>query len=284
MTKPYVHLGRDYRGIDERIIRPHESVRFCHLRDADFRGVDLAGVEFIGCRFNGASFIDANLTGAKFVGCFISDDDDSMYLEEATANQATFIDCYLPYCAWLGSTSKPCDWDISLVKAATKMLSPDNGSRNYGIADLEQLNDPIVAPFVASCLLDKEWDVVLGAIRLLMKLRCKSAADLDRQLLSLMVYSIGNENILVRDEVAEIINLLKPDDEIVLPVLDLLKSTKYPEQLTGLRAASMLDRLDRNYLFFIDVPRLEALFYSSNPDGNLKSNLYCKIPIEKSDN
>jgi hypothetical protein len=51
-----------------------------------------------------------------------------------------------------------------------------------------------------------------------------------------------------------------------LPVLDLLKSAKYPEQLTGLRAASMLYRLDRNYLFFIDVPGLEPLFYSSNPE------------------
>jgi hypothetical protein len=34
---PYIHLGQNYRGIDGRIIRPHESVRFCNLRDAKFQ-------------------------------------------------------------------------------------------------------------------------------------------------------------------------------------------------------------------------------------------------------
>jgi hypothetical protein len=262
----YIHLGQNYRGIDGRIIRPYDAVRFCHLRDANFRGVDLTGVEFLGCRFNGASFIDANLTDTKFIGCFIGDDYDPMYLEEETANRASFIDCYLGYCAMLGSTSKPYHWDTPVVKAASKLLSSDNGTRDDGVKALEELGDPIVASFLASCLIDEEWDVVSLSLKALMKLRGESFPHHDREILAWMFFCLGHEHSVVRYNTAEIVLQLKPDDDFLLPVIAQIKSIKPVEQLAGLLAARELYYSDKNYIRLISMAELEPFLHSSNDE------------------
>jgi Pentapeptide repeats (8 copies) len=261
MTK-YIHLAQDYRGIDGRIIHPDDSVRFCHLRDANFKGVDLTGVEFLGCRFNGASFIEADLTDAKFIGCFIGDDYDPMYLEEETASKASFIDCYLPYHAVLGSMTEPKHWSKDTVNAATKMFSPNNGMRNDGVKALKEIDNPIVAPFLASCLIDGEWDVVQLTLEALISLRHESFPHHDREILGWMMFCLGHEHSVVRDEMVDIVERLKPDDELLIPVLNQIKSIKPSKQLAGLRSAYKLYRLDLNYLRLLDVSRLNELFYS----------------------
>jgi hypothetical protein len=267
----YIHLGQNYRGIDGRIIRPYDVVRFCHLRDANFRGVDLTGVEFLGCRFNGASFIDANLTDTKFIGCFIGDDYDPMYLEEETASRASFIDCYLAYSAMLGSTSKPCDWDTPVVKAASKLLSSDNGTRNDGVKALQKLDDPIVAPFLASCLIDEEWDVVSLSLEALMKLRGESFPHHDREILAWMFFCLGHENSVVRYNTAEIVRQLKPDDDMLIPVVAQVKSIKPAEQLAGLLAARELYYIEATYIRFLNMAEVEPLIHSSNDEVRAES-------------
>jgi Pentapeptide repeats (8 copies) len=254
---PYIHLGQNYRGIDGRIIRPHESVRFCNLRDANFQGVDITGVEFLGCRFNGASFINTDLSNAKFIGCFASSDYDPMYLEENVANKASFINCHLPYVAMQGSTSKPLHWSSSAIVAATKLLSADNGARNTGVKQLQELADPTIAPFLASCLLDEEWDVVVLTIKALTHLRQTNFPHHDAEIVSWMMFCLGHEHQMVREEIAETILQIKPSDELLMPVLDQAKSHSQNQQLKGLRAAASICRADANYIRLVDLPSLE---------------------------
>lgn len=254
---PYIHLGQNYRGIDGRIIRPQESVRFCNLRDANFRGIDLTGVEFLGCRFNGASFINADLSNAKFIGCFASSNYDPMYLEENIANKASFINCHLPYVAMQGSTSKPLHWSSDTVNAATKLLSPDNGARNTGVKQLQDLADPTIALFLSSCLSDEEWDVVVLTIKALANLRKTNFPHQDAEIMSWMMFCLGHEHQMVREEIAETILQIKPSDELLMPVLDQARSHCQKQQLTGLRAAAALCRADASYIRLVNLPSLE---------------------------
>lgn len=271
--KQYIHLAQNYRGIDGRIIRSNDSVKFCHLRDANFNGVDLTGVEFIGCRFNGASFIDADLTNAKFIGCFVGDDYDPMYMEEETASKASFIDCYLPFYAVLGSTADPIHWNTDVVNAATKMLSRNNGVRNDGVKALQEINNPIVAPFLASCLIDEEWDVVQLSLEALMSLRHESFPHHDQEILGWMMFCLGHEHSVVRDEMVNIVEQLKPDDELLIPVLNQIKSIKPAKQLSGLRSAYKLYCFNEDYLRLLDVSRVNELFHSPYSEVRDESRL-----------
>jgi Pentapeptide repeats (8 copies) len=253
----YIHLGQNYRGIDGRVIRPHEAVHFCNLRDAKFQGIDLTGVKFLGCHFNGASFDNANLEKAKFIGCFASKNYDPMYLEEIVASKAAFINCHLPYIAMQDSTSKPFHWSEDVVLAATQLLSPDNGTRNDGVKQLHNLADPTIAPFLSSCLTDEEWDVVVLAIRALTHLRQTNFPHQDTEIVSWMMLCLGHEHQMVREEIVETILQIKPSDNLLMPVLEQAKSHFLDQQLKGLRAAASLCYADASYLKLVNLASLE---------------------------
>jgi Pentapeptide repeats (8 copies) len=260
----HIHLGQDYYNIDGRIIRINDSVRFCNLRDANFKQVNLSGVEFLGCRFNGASFVDANLDNTKFIGCFIGDDYDPMYMED-DGSKAVFIDCHLPYYAMLGRQAPVHTWDAEIAEVATRVLSRDSARRYHALEKLQELGDPVVAPFLASCLIDEEWEVVLIALRTLMKLRKQSFPHHDPEIMSWIMFSLGHENSIVRDEAQNIVQKIKPDDQMLIPVLAQMQSWEPARQLAGLLAAGALYRIDESNLRLIDVAGLEPLLFGREP-------------------
>jgi Pentapeptide repeats (8 copies)/HEAT repeat len=253
-----LHQYKDYRNATSIIINPADKISFCDLRGVSLEKLNLSEVEFSGCRLGGASFKDTNLSQTKFIGCFATESDPPLNIQNYILKDTQFINCHLPTVSVQNATT----WPENLVEAAQKLLYGDNLERNRAVETIGQINNPIVAPFLATSLIDEQWDVVLRVIRSLLEIRQNAFLHHDREIFGWIIFQIGHEAPLIREEISELIKKNRPDDDFIEPVLAQMKSSIPSQQLAGLLAAGELYHTDHNYLRLIDVAGLKSLFYS----------------------
>ena len=244
--------------------RPKKILMFTDLRGRVFDGLDLSKVEFFGCLLNGTSFQGTNLRGARFIGCFSSDQGPPTDFTESIWENTSATGSHLNYLFEQEVPGFNC-WPTEVVEAAQKTLSRRNDVRHRATARLGTLGNPVVAPYLASLLADKEWDVRLMALEALAKLRQPKFAHRDQALMKQMFLTLGDEYGIVQDEAIELVQALQPSDEVLRFVLTQMTAPQSQDQLTGLRAAAKLCRLDEEYSRLLDLSTLHQLLSDESP-------------------
>lgn len=259
---PYMGVNR----YDETLDLPVRSFMFTDLRECLFDDLDLSRVEFFGCLLDGASFRGATLHGARFIGCFSSDEGTPTdFRDTCSVWQNTLaLNSHLNYLSdqdIAGFNS----WPPLVVKAAKATLSPRNDVRYEAVKRLEALGSPEVAPYLATLLADEEWEVRLVALKALTKLRRDSFSYRDQALMKQIFLSLGDEEAIVQDMATQLIQTLKPDDEILRFTVSRMTAPSSQEQLAGLRAATELCELDQDYSRLFSLDTLHQLLSDESP-------------------
>lgn len=146
-----------------------------------------------------------------------------------------------------------------MVEAANQTLSQRNDVRYEGAIRLARLHNPIVAPYLATLLVDHEWEVRVATLRALAQLRDQTFQHQDEALLKWLFLRLGDEHILVRETTRELIKTLRPSDEILLFSIFGIKHSSNEEKLAALRAAGELLKYDRSYSRLLDLQTLHQL-------------------------
>ena len=237
---------------------PEKVFMFAALRGRAFDGFDLSKVEFFGCLFNGTSLQGTILREARFIGCFSSDEGPPTDFRDSIWQNTSATGCHLNY---QFSQEVPCFdyWPSEVVEACDASLSRRNDVRNRAAVRLGTLGNPDVAPYLATLLADKEWDVRLKALLALVELRGESFSYRDQALMKQMFLTLGDEYGIVQDEAIELIQTLKPDDEVLRFAVSQMSAESSQDKLTGLRAAAKLCQLDKEYSRLLDLSRVHEL-------------------------
>lgn len=245
--------------ISERVNgRSQKIFMFADLRGRVFDGFDLSNAEFFGCLLNGTSFQGTNLHGARFIGCFSSDLGPPTDFEGSSWKNTFATGCHLNYQFSQEVPGFDC-WPAEVVETAEKTLSRRNDVRHRATTRFGTLENPVVAPYLAFLLADEEWDVRLMALEALAKLRGESFSYRDQDLMKQMFLSLGDCQPIVGDEAIELIQTLKPDDEVLRFAVSQMSAAKSKDKLTGLLAAAELCRLDKDYSRLLDLSRVHEL-------------------------
>lgn len=238
--------------------QPEKVLMFADLRGRVFDGLDLSRVEFFGCLLNGTSFLRTNLRGARFVGCFSSDQGPQTDFTESIWENTSATGCHLNY---LFEQEVPGfdSWPTEVVEACDATLSRRNDVRYEAVESLAAAGNPLVAPYLASLLADEEWDVRLVALEALVELRGESFPHQDQALMKQMFLSLGDEYGIVQDDAIELVQTLQPSDEVLRFAVSQMSALQSQDKLTGLRAAAKLCRLDEDYSRLLDFSTLHQL-------------------------
>lgn len=180
--------------------------------------------------------------------------------------------CYMGL-DWRGHVAKPPDlerdvpeemlglrgWPAEVIEAANKTLSERNDVRYDGVMRLGRLHNPIVAPYLATLLVDHEWEVRVATLRVLAQLPKQTCQDKEQALLESMFLCLGDEHILVRETTRELIQTLRPSDEILLFSIFGMKHSSSKDKLAALRAAHELLKYDKSYSRLLEMQTLHKL-------------------------
>jgi uncharacterized protein YjbI with pentapeptide repeats len=174
------YMGFDWQGGSDNklppLLRANDMLMFCDLRHAVLDELDLSGVEFFGCRLDGTSFRRANLHGARFIGCFShsspTDFHGTLRVLDAEAD-AYAAECHLNVAKCSPKVPGFCCWPAEVVEAANKTLSERNDVRYDAVLELQKLDNPLVVPYLATLLVDPEWEVRTVTVQALAQLAQK---------------------------------------------------------------------------------------------------------------
>ncbi len=245
-------------------VTPNDIFISCELRDCVFDGLDLSGVEFYGCRLNGTSFRGANLQGVKFIGCFASEQGAPMDLRDCLWQDTQVVDSHLNYLS--AELTQSWQWQPEVARASWDTLSEHSGIRCRATDKLGDLGDPIVALLLAYLLDDNglHWEVCMASLRTLGKLRQEQFPYLDRQLMELMFYCLGDDNHIIRQEAVQQYEDLHPNYDVLKASVDRMMSDNFSTQKAGLQAAIQICLLNRNYSSMVEPKRLSELIQSES--------------------
>jgi HEAT repeat protein len=153
------------------------------------------------------------------------------------------------------------------AEVAEKGLLGDNAVRYDAAVRLGELGNPVVSPYLAHLLADKEWDVRLAALKALVKLRHQGFSHRDEELLKQMFLSLGDDEVIVQDVAAGLIQTLQPSDDILRFSIMRMATPKgeASPKLAGIRAAAKLCRMDEDYTRLLDFSILHQLLKDDAP-------------------
>jgi hypothetical protein len=261
------YLGWDLRD-GPLVVRPHSSFYFSDLRGATLTDQNLTGIRLIGCRLNGASFNGSNLAGARFESCFAGDDGPPVNFAGCRLQETEFVDCHLHHRgADLPQTLL--SWPESVAAAASRTLANRNDDRFAGVKELRQIADCRSLPILGFLLVDDEWEVTAQAIEAIAELRDCIKPEWRSQLMYLVFTNLGSEWSVLKETTSEQLAVLKPTDEMLANVLEMIADADDRRKLTGLRAAVALCGADRWYCALVPVDAV----YEARSTGPIKTRL-----------
>ncbi|MGB0385689.1 MAG: HEAT repeat domain-containing protein [Ardenticatenaceae bacterium] len=261
------YMGLDWQGrSDNWALQPNDTLMFCDLRGAVLDNLALSSVEFFGCRLDGTSFRGTDLHQVRFIGCFSSEQSPPTDFRGSVWQDSDAIECHLNVAQH--SDQERCasqempgfrGWAAEAVEAANKTLSQRNDVRYEGAICLGRLHNPIVAPYLATLLVDREWEVRVATLRALAQLCDQRFRHQEQALLKWIFLHLGDEHILVRETTRELIKTLRPSDEILLFSIFGMKHSSSKNKLAALRAARELLKYDTTYSRLLDLETLHQL-------------------------
>ena len=202
-----------------------------------------------GCRLDGTSFRGARLHEVRFIGCFSSDTSLPTDFRGCIWQDSDAYECHLNYLSE-AEVEGFCGWSAELVECANDTLSESIQVRSQAATRLGRGGDPIVAPYLASLLLDESWKVRQATVRALAQLRAGGFPHRDEALLQWLFLRLGDKHPKVRHTTRRLIKTLEPLLPASAQALDVLrfvmrrmKEQSSSDKLAGLYAAAELSKL-----------------------------------------
>jgi HEAT repeat protein len=240
------------------------SVMFSDLRSANFDDLSLSRLEFFGCRLDGTSFRGARLHEVRFIGCFSSDTSLPTDFRGSIWQDSDAYECHLNYLSE-GEVPGFCGWSTELVEGANHTLSESIEVRSQAATRLGRVGHPIVAPYLASLLLDESWKVRQATSRALVQLRSGGFPHRDEALLKWLALSLGDKHPKVRHTTRRLINTLQPSLDVLRFVMRRMKGQSSSDKLAGLYAAAELSKLKTDYSCLWDLQTVHKLLSDESP-------------------
>lgn len=251
---------KEWRGVRAALpFRAGGLICFCDLRGCSLDEMELANTTFLGCWLGAATFRGADLRRAEFISCYAPPSPPSLVdFTRAKLEGTRFVDCYLSYTT-SGGPRDELSWPAIAASAANEALSDRNDIRNHAAARLGELDVVAVAPFLATMLLDEEWDVRAVTLESLGKLRHDRFPHYDDAMLKWMFLALGDVHSMVRWAARDLLKRTMPPASVLINSLERISACSACERLAGLRSAIELVRADSEYIDFLDQEKLHEL-------------------------
>ena len=253
------------RASEGLVVRPDDVLVCCDLRCFPMNGEDLSRVLFLGCLLNGTTFLRSDLSGARFIGCFSSDDGLPTAFLGARLDGATVIRSHLHSVserALPGETR----WTDELARVASATLAERNDVRYDAVRRLDDMGDPTVIPLLGALLNDPEWEVRAVVVRTLAQSLARTGERWDADFQRWTLRRLGDEHAMVRQPAMRLVELLSPSDAVLQSVVRRTEAATAEERLVGLNAGVELYRHDPRYARLLDLDSVRACLTDEQED------------------